>query len=291
MRPRRQMVRKGLILGFFLALPLTLNYYSPALMTGGTAERVATFSLFTWTAIFASSLVIGRAFCGYGCPFNGLQTAWEKVSGRPNRRIRRLRWVKYTLWAAWAGAVAAFAVSTGGWQRVDLLYMTPHVVSVDSPASLLVYYVLVAVTLAAAALGKRGASAASATTSARSACGGSSARASGGRLVFPCCGSPATRPPVPAAARARRRVRWACRSPRWPRARTRSTPSDAVRLLRGRMLGRQRALFVRAHGTGMGNSPPVPLSISCRSSIGRLTTANPHTTAAAPSPKAHQPRA
>ncbi|MBE0476446.1 MAG: 4Fe-4S binding protein [Coriobacteriia bacterium] len=156
MRPRRQMVRKGLILGFFLALPLTLNYYSPALMTGGTAERVATFSLFTWTAIFASSLVIGRAFCGYGCPFNGLQTAWEKVSGRPNRRIRRLRWVKYTLWAAWAGAVAAFAVSTGGWQRVDLLYMTPHVVSVDSPASLLVYYVLVAVTLAAAALGKRG---------------------------------------------------------------------------------------------------------------------------------------
>lgn len=154
--PVRQRLRKGLILGFFLALPITLNYYSPALMTEGTASRVATFSLFTWGFVFASSLVVGRAFCGWGCPFNGLQTAWERVSDRPTRQVRFVRWIKYALWGAWAGAVIAFAVATGGWQRVDLLYQTEHVVSVDSPANLIVYYVLVGVTLLPALMGKRG---------------------------------------------------------------------------------------------------------------------------------------
>ena len=156
MRPRRQGLRRGLILGFFLLLPITLNYYSPALMTEGTASRVATFSLFLWAGVFLTSLVVGRAFCGYGCPFNGLQTAWEKVSDAPTRRVRYLRWVKYAMWIAWIGAVIAFAVATGGWTRIDLLYMTEHVVSVDSPTNLIVYFALVGVTLAPTLLGKRG---------------------------------------------------------------------------------------------------------------------------------------
>lgn len=156
MKPARQKLRQFAILALFLALPVTLNYYSPALMTQGTAERVATFSLFTWGAIFVTSIVLGRAFCGWACPFNGLQTAWEKVSDMPTRRVRYLRWVKYALWAAWVGGVAAFAVKTGGWERVDLLYMTPRVVSVDSAQNLVVYYALVGVTLVPALMGKRG---------------------------------------------------------------------------------------------------------------------------------------
>ena len=104
MNTRRQRTRRFLILAFFLLLPITLNYYSPALMTQGTAERVATFSLVLWTAIFATSFVVGRAFCGYGCPFNGLQTAWEKVSEKPTPQHRYLRLVKYAMWSAWVGA-------------------------------------------------------------------------------------------------------------------------------------------------------------------------------------------
>jgi len=156
MNTRRQKIRRTLLLAFFLLLPITLNYYSPALMTQGTAERVASFSLFTWSAIFLSSLALGRAFCGYGCPFHGLQMVAGTVGTRPTKRLRFLHVTKYALWAAWVGAVIAFAVATGGWQRVDLLYMTDHVVSIDSPMNLAVYYALVGVTLAPLGLGKRG---------------------------------------------------------------------------------------------------------------------------------------
>ncbi|MGB4593378.1 MAG: hypothetical protein WBI63_06345 [Coriobacteriia bacterium] len=41
MNTRRQTLRHTLSLAFFLLLPITLNYYSPALMTRGTAERAA----------------------------------------------------------------------------------------------------------------------------------------------------------------------------------------------------------------------------------------------------------
>lgn len=156
MKSRRQTLRRALLLAFFLLLPITLNYYSPALMTQGTASRVATFSLFLWTGMFVTSIVLGRAFCGWACPFHGLQLAVEKVGSRPFKRVRFLKAFKYAFWALWAGAVVAFAVATGGWQRVDLLYMTEHVVSVDSPTNLIVYYSLVALTLAPLGLGKRG---------------------------------------------------------------------------------------------------------------------------------------
>ncbi len=142
MDTRRQRIRRKLIFIFFLLLPLTLNYYSPALMTQGTAERVATFSLLLWTAIFLTSFVLGRSFCGYACPFHGLQMAWETVRDKPLRRVRYLRWIKYALWGLWVGAVVAFAVSTSGWERFDPLYNTENVVSVDSPQNLIVYYVL-----------------------------------------------------------------------------------------------------------------------------------------------------
>lgn len=156
MTSRRQRIRRTLLFAFFLLLPITLNYYSPALMTQGTAERVASFSLFTWGAIFVTSLVIGRAFCGYGCPFHGLQMTAEKVGSRSHKRVRFLAVTKYALWALWVGAVVAFAVAMGGWERIDLLYMTEHVVSIDSPMNLVVYYALVGITLAPLGLGKRG---------------------------------------------------------------------------------------------------------------------------------------
>jgi hypothetical protein len=48
-----------------------------------------------WSAVFLTSLVFGRAFCGYICPFHGLQPAWEKVADKPRRLVRHLPLVKY----------------------------------------------------------------------------------------------------------------------------------------------------------------------------------------------------
>jgi len=156
MKTRRQRVRRVILFGLFLALPITLNYYSPYLMTQGTAERVATFSLLLWAVAFVSSLVLGRSYCGWACPFNGLQQAAESVGVRPLRRVRFLPWVKYALWAAWVAAVASIAVAVGGWAGFDALYMTESGVSISDAGNLVTYFMLVGLTLAPLGLGRRG---------------------------------------------------------------------------------------------------------------------------------------
>ena len=114
MNTRRQRLRRFLIAAFFLALPITLNYYSPYLMTSGTAERIAAFSLVLWLTVVATALVAGRAFCGWACPFNGLQQLWESLRTRPLKHVRFLPAVKYALWGAWAAAVFGIAIAVGG---------------------------------------------------------------------------------------------------------------------------------------------------------------------------------
>lgn len=156
MPTRRQKTRRFIIAILFLALPITLNYYSPYLMTQGTAERLATFSLVLWLTIFATSLVLGRSFCGWACPFNGLQTLWESVGMRPLKRVGFLPALKYAMWAAWVGAVTAIATGVGGWTRFDPFYMTENGVSVTEAGNLVTYFMLVGLTLAPAALGRRG---------------------------------------------------------------------------------------------------------------------------------------
>lgn len=156
MNTRRQRLRRLILALLFLALPVTLNYYSPYLMTSGTAERVATFSLAFWLAVFVSAFVLGRSFCGWACPFNGLQQLWESVGVRPLKRVRFLAVIKYALWGAWVAAVFGIALATGGWTRFEPLYMTESGVSVTEAGNLITYFLLVGLTLAPAALGRRG---------------------------------------------------------------------------------------------------------------------------------------
>jgi polyferredoxin len=156
MSTSRQKLRRLLLALFFLALPITLNYYSPYLMLSGTAEGVATFSLVVWLLVFATSLVLGRSFCGWACPFNGLQQLWESVGTRPLKRVRALPLVKYALWAAWVAGLGSALAYSGGWTRLDPLYLTEYGVSVTDPGNLVTYFMLVAITLVPLALGRRG---------------------------------------------------------------------------------------------------------------------------------------
>jgi len=156
MNTRRQPLRRFLLAALFLALPITLNYYSPYLMTTGTAARIASFSLLFWGAVFASAFVLGRSFCGWACPFNGLQQLWESVGIRPLKRVRYLPVLKYALWGLWVAAVIGIAIAVGGWDRLDLLYMTENGVSVSEAGNLITYFMLVLLTLAPTLLGRRG---------------------------------------------------------------------------------------------------------------------------------------
>jgi polyferredoxin len=156
MTTRRQRIRRTILALFFIALPVTLNYYSPYLMISGTAEGVASFSLVFWVVVLLSAPVLGRSFCGWACPFNGLQQLWESVGTRSLKRVRFLPVLKYAFWTAWVAGLGAVLASFGLWTRIDALYMTEAGVSVTEAGNLITYFMLVGLTLAPAALGKRG---------------------------------------------------------------------------------------------------------------------------------------
>jgi polyferredoxin len=156
MHTGRQRLRRFLLAALFIALPITLNYYSPYLMLSGTAEGIASFSLLFWLTVLASSLLLGRSFCGWACPFNGLQQLWESVGTRNLKRVRFLPIVKYALWAAWVAGLGVALAAAGLWIRFDALYMTEYGVSVTEAGNLITYFMLVGLTLAPAALGRRG---------------------------------------------------------------------------------------------------------------------------------------
>jgi polyferredoxin len=125
-------------------------------MISGSAEGVASFSLVFWLAVLVSALVLGRSFCGWVCPFNGLQQLWEQVGTRPLKRVRFLPALKYAFWALWVAGLGAVLASVGVWARFDPLYMTEYGVSLTEAGNLITYFMLVALTLVPALLGRRG---------------------------------------------------------------------------------------------------------------------------------------
>lgn len=64
----RQKIRRTLILVSLLVFPITLNYFSPALILEGAAKGIINGSFMTFSLQFLSSLFLGRGFCGWLCP-------------------------------------------------------------------------------------------------------------------------------------------------------------------------------------------------------------------------------
>jgi ferredoxin-type protein NapH len=141
----RQRLRRTILVASALLLPVTLNYFSPYLMTTGAALGIITGSFIVWVVWSLAALVVGRAGCGWVCPLNGVQLLCDKAThGKRLRRIRGLGVIRYVLWAAWVGAVIAL-VATRGVERADVLYLTPHVVSVDQLGNLITLTMIVAI--------------------------------------------------------------------------------------------------------------------------------------------------
>lgn len=143
----RQRVRRMFLFLVFLLFPITMNYYSPYLITQAASEGVMNASFFLWTGWLITALVIGRVGCAWICPLGAAQMLREAVAPKPLVRVRHLRWIKYVLAAAWVGAVAALAISAGGYHSANLLYMTETYVSVESVRGLIMYYFILAIPL------------------------------------------------------------------------------------------------------------------------------------------------
>lgn len=117
---RLQTIRRTLLLFSFLLFPLTFAYLSPAHAIEGAYVGVVTAGLLAWGLVLVTSLVLGRAWCGYLCPLGGLQMCLHAALQRPHVRARGLRVVKYAIWGAWVGLIVTFAIRGGGFSGFDL---------------------------------------------------------------------------------------------------------------------------------------------------------------------------
>ncbi len=146
--PGRQRVRKALLFISLLLFPVTLYYFSPALILQGAAEGVVNASLIVFGLMFVGSLFVGRLWCGWACPAGALQ---EFASPINNRRVsRRINWIKWAIWIPWAGLIVALAVSAGGYHTVDPLYQLEGGVTMtipldgEGPPWFMIYYTIIA---------------------------------------------------------------------------------------------------------------------------------------------------
>lgn len=69
---KRQRVRRLVLLVSFLLFPVTIFYFSPALIIEGALAGAVVGSTLAFSLQFLLALVLRRAFCGWVCPAGGL---------------------------------------------------------------------------------------------------------------------------------------------------------------------------------------------------------------------------
>lgn len=135
--------RRLLLFFMFLLLPVTLNYFSPYLIIDGLANKLLAGAFFTWLLMFVSSLLAGRAFCAYICPYGGLQMVVDLAYNKPLKQVRWLRVLRYILGVIWVSMILIFAAISVTSLKADFFYLTEAFVSVDNMLKLIGYYVIV----------------------------------------------------------------------------------------------------------------------------------------------------
>ena len=153
--PRRQRIRQALLLCSLLLFPVTLYYFSPALILQGAAGGVINGSAIVFGLMFLASLFVGRLWCGWACPAGALQEAGMPIN---NKRTPggKFNWIKWAVWIPWVTLVAVLFVNAGGVQAVEPFLGVETRATLTQPLNgggppwFLVYYIIVALFLSLA---------------------------------------------------------------------------------------------------------------------------------------------
>jgi polyferredoxin len=140
-KSRRQLIRRSLILASFLLFPVTLNYFSPAMIIMAAAAGVVSGSACVFLAQFVSALFWGRSFCGWLCPGAGLQEACFIAQSKAVKG-RKCDWIKYAIWVPWIGLIV-YLWSRHGIRGVDFFFMMESPISVDAPSRYPIYLTVI----------------------------------------------------------------------------------------------------------------------------------------------------
>ena len=156
--PRRQRIRKALLLVSLLLFPLTLYYFSPALIIQSAAEGVVNGSFLVFGLLFLSALFVGRLWCGWACPAGALQEFGAPINDR-RAAGGKWNWIKWAVWMPWIALIAWVAVRAGGYRTVDPFFQLQGGLTVlqePPPPWFVIYYLIVAIfLLLAVVVGRR----------------------------------------------------------------------------------------------------------------------------------------
>ena len=135
---KRQQTRKILTIVMFVLFPVIYYYFSPYLIIMGASQGIITGSLLVFAALFASSLFVGRVFCGWICPGGATQElcAMARKKGFKNGKKNL---IKYAIWAPWITIIALLFFQAGGVKAVDPLYQTYYGISVSNIYSAVIF--------------------------------------------------------------------------------------------------------------------------------------------------------
>jgi ferredoxin-type protein NapH len=146
--PRRQRIRKALLFVSLLLFPVTLYYFSPALILQGASEGVVNGSFLVFGAMFVASLFVGRLWCGWACPAGALQEFGEPMNAKPTPG-GKFNWLKWFIWVPWIGLIAVLAIGAGGYHTVDPFYQLDGGVTLaipwdgSGPPWYMIYYIII----------------------------------------------------------------------------------------------------------------------------------------------------
>ncbi|MBB2183463.1 4Fe-4S binding protein [Lachnospiraceae bacterium MD1] len=139
---KRQHIRKLILFVSFLLFPVTMWYFSPAIIIMGMAQHILNGSFFVFLLMLLLSTFMGRSFCSYLCPAGGLQDISTNINDKPAKQGKR-RVIKYVIWVIWIAAIIiSFALGNGA-VRADVFFMTDHGVSVVELHNYVVYYAVI----------------------------------------------------------------------------------------------------------------------------------------------------
>lgn len=152
---KRQHIRKLLLITSLLLFPVTLYYFSPALIIDAGLHGVINGSFMVFVFLFLLSIPFGRVFCSYFCPAGGLQECAFAVNEKSPKQGWRNH-IKFLIWGVWLLIVVLCYFHGGEITAVDFFFETENGISVSSVQSYTIYYGIVCLILIPAVLfGKR----------------------------------------------------------------------------------------------------------------------------------------
>lgn len=152
---KRQKIRKLLLIASLLLFPITLYYFSPALIINAGLKGIINGSFIVFALMFLLSIPFGRLFCSYICPAGGLQEAAFAVNDKKPKQGWR-NYIKFAIWGIWIIAVAVCYFHSGEIIAIDFFFETERGISVSSIQSYIIYYGIICLIFIPAILhGKR----------------------------------------------------------------------------------------------------------------------------------------